>query len=315
MFARDVAPPDPTQWLVRIEVTFEVLGGFEELSQYYRSDTNPTGLDPAAWRVTGADANGSMLLQTLGDTDYQTFTPLTLVIAEDRSKPSGSEGKYTVLRIESRPEPSNSGWYPLLESYAGGCSDCAATSRPAALVTRLRDAYATRNPALYEELFHSDFLFVLPPDPLHPEQPTSWSRTEEVRLHRRMFEPQNISPSEPPIDPALWLIAIDITLTQAGPFVELPEFYVSPSNPSGLDPSRWKVVGTDYHASVLFRTRGETDYQVIARQSFVVAEDLSKHPWQHGAFSLYRWQEHGSEVTSSVSSPAVPWFAVKNLYR
>jgi hypothetical protein len=166
---------------------------------------------------------------------------------------------------------------------------------PENVVTQLSEAYRTRDHARYSKLFHDDFLFILQPPFLpEPSYPEDWGKTEELRIHKRMFEPQNIGPTEEPLHPDLWLVAVDITLTGNGPWVERPEYYVSTVNPDGLDALRWKAWGTEYTASVLFQTAGETDYQITGKAWFVVVEDLQKTPGEVGAFLLYQWQDLGN---------------------
>ena len=164
---------------------------------------------------------------------------------------------------------------------------------PAQLIEALSDAYQTRIFARFERLFHDDYLFILKPDPLEPNQPIDWGRTEELRIHRRMFEPQNIPPSETPLDEDLWLTSVTITLSPSSAFGERTEYYVSATNPDGLEPANWKAWGTDYSTSVLFETQGETDYQVTGSAYFVVVEDLTKTGTEAGRFLLYRWQDLG----------------------
>jgi hypothetical protein len=216
-------------------------------------------------------------------------------------------------------------WSFLKELYRA--PDCESyPCDPAAVIARLRDAYAARSYAQYSTLFHDDFLFVLQPNPLDPTQPENWGRTEELRIHKRMFEPQNIGPGEDLLPLDLWLLAIDIELTSNRPFEERPEFYVSPANPGGLDPSRWKALGTEYNTSVLFQTQGELDYQVTGKAWFVVVQDLWKVPGKPGAFLLYQWQDLGnlepgvvpwvaSAGPVAVTSQRSTWSLLKNLYR
>lgn len=153
--------------------------------------------------------------------------------------------------------------------------------------------------------------FILKPDPQEPTQPIHWGRSEELRIHSRMFDPDRIPPQDAPLPEDLWPVAITITLSPAAPsFEERPEYYQSETNPAGLDSSRWKVWGADFSSSVLFETQGDTDYQVIGSQYFVVAQDLSLIPGAPGSMLLYRWQDLGSFDAKEESS----WTAVKKLY-
>jgi hypothetical protein len=193
-----------------------------------------------------------------------------------------------------------------------------------AVAMQLARSYQNRDYAHFSRLFHDEFLFILhpdpSPDPTLPPPPTDWGTTEELRIHRRMFEPPNIPPNEEPLPEELWLTGISITITPAGQLMERSEFYQGPENPNGLDRQRWKVWGGEYNASVLFETRGETDYQLTSTQWFVIAQDLTKTPGDARAFSLYRWQDLGGpavvgvEGTSAAVEPA-SWSLIKNLYR
>src|SRR5262245_29294952 len=93
---------------------------------------------------------------------------------------------------------------------------------PAALIAALSDAYQLRQYSLIEGLFHDDYLFILHPDPNpdpnQPPPPTDWGKPEELRIHRRMFDPQNIPADEEPLPMALWLTSVNITLAESQPF-------------------------------------------------------------------------------------------------
>lgn len=174
---------------------------------------------------------------------------------------------------------------------------------PEALVEALSNAYQTRRFDRIEGLFHDDYQFVLHPNPDDPSQPINWGRTEELRIHKRMFEPQNIAPSDPPLDPNLWLVSVTINLSGTT-FEERTEFYSSATNPEGLEPTTWKALGADYDTSVLFETQGETDYLVTGRAWFVVVQDLTKTPGETGSFLLYRWQDLGDRTAKPSRGPA-----------
>lgn len=183
-----------------------------------------------------------------------------------------------------------------------------------AVVTQLGDAYARRDYAHFARLLHDDFQFILHPNPQDPTQPVEWGRVEELRIHKRMFEPQNIPPLDEPLPRDLWLASVTSALT-AQSFEERPEFYRSVSNPDGLDPVRWKMWGADYDTSVLFETRGETNYQISGQAWFVVAQDLAKPLGEPGRFSLYRWQDLGDRLGAGTAGVEPrTWSTVKRLY-
>jgi hypothetical protein len=160
-------------------------------------------------------------------------------------------------------------------------------------VQALSDAYRTRSYVRLASLFHDDFRFIPAPDSTDPGAPIEWGRTEELRIHRRIFEPQNIPPSETPLSPELWPVAISITISQLHAFEERPEYYL-PANPSGLDPVRWKVWGADFTASLLVETQGGTHHLYGGVQWFVVAQDLARPAGDSGWLQIYRWQDRGA---------------------
>ena len=188
----------------------------------------------------------------------------------------------------------------------GGCGH--------AVARRLR---STRPGTLCGAL-HPDFLFIFSPNPSEPSQPVDWGRTEEVRIHQRMFRPQDILPTDSPVPGELWLDAIAITLAPNGAFAERPEYYASPTNPGGLDSATTRVWGVDYSTSVLWITIGDTDYQVTGTAYFVIVENRTLNPDAPGAFLLYRWQDLGYGLLGEGQTPAsaVPatWTQVKKLY-
>ena len=194
---------------------------------------------------------------------------------------------------------------------------CVMPDNVAAVITQLGDAYRGRDYARLSPLLHNDFLFILHPDPnANPPLPENWDEQEELHIHRRMFDPQDIPPTDPPLDPGLWLASVSINLTPAQLFAERPEFYRSATNTEGLDPARWKAWGADYNAEVLFDTQSDLDFLIMGRAWFVVAEDLAKPFGEPGRFTLYRWQDLGdSPGAGTASVEPLPWSGVKLLYK
>jgi len=92
------------------------------------------------------------------------------------------------------------------------------------------------------------------------------------------------------------------------------DLYVSPTNPDGLSPMRWKAMDAVYGTDVLWDLEGEIDYQVIARASFVVLEDLEKELGDSGKFLILQWQDLSNNL-AVVSVEASSWGSVKQLYR
>ena len=183
------------------------------------------------------------------------------------------------------------------------------------LVDKLSAAYSRRDYDLFTSLFPApgdpSYIFILYAPQLG--DPPNWNRTEELRIHRRMFEPENVPPGEMPVVPELWLQAIHIVLSPAGSWTERPDLYQSPSNPDGLDPVRWRVTEAQYHASIFWDTQSQTDYRVDGRQNFIVVDDLTKSTGESGKFALYRWEDLGSAGGLAVEE--VSWSNIKGLYR
>jgi hypothetical protein len=165
------------------------------------------------------------------------------------------------------------------------------------LIEALSNAYQSRRYDRIQGLFHDDYLFVLypdpTPDPTQPPPPENWGKTEELRIHRRMFTPQDTPPDETPVPGELWLTGVGITLSESAAFEEVMDYYRTDLNPNGLPQEDWTVRGAEYNTSVLFETQGETDYQVTGTAWFVVVEDKSKTGSEPGRFLLYRWQDLG----------------------
>ncbi len=180
------------------------------------------------------------------------------------------------------------------------------------LVEKLVWVYAHRDAANYPGLFSPDFLH------RSSDGTTEWDVTEELRIHQRMFRPQDVAPADTPVPADLWLVSITAALTRGGPWNEMSEFYFDPdTNPTGLDPVRWRVIGTDYSNALFFQTQGPTQYQADGVQFFVVVEDLSLRVGTAGKFSLYRWEDLGSQNAPGLRAAMAiaSWSEVKSLYR
>jgi hypothetical protein len=187
-----------------------------------------------------------------------------------------------------------------------------------AVVAQLEDAYQNRDYPHLLRLLHDDFQFVLYDDPYRdpslPPPPPHWGKAEELRINRRMWIPSIVVPQEQPLPIELWIVAANATIAPMQPWTEVPEYYAGPSNPTGLDSTRWKAWGAEYNAQALIETRGETDYQISARAWFVVAQDLSKTDNAAGAYSLYRWQDIDLDEPATAIDRA-NWTQLKCLYR
>jgi hypothetical protein len=173
------------------------------------------------------------------------------------------------------------------------------------LIANLSKAYQTRNYDVFSDLFSTAadsaaYLFFLNDG----GPPPYWDLTEELRIHRRMFNPENPLPGETPVDPNLWLASIDIHLEPQTEWTERPDLYISTSNPNGLNPARYKVTDAQYHTYVLFATQGPTSYQVNGRANFVVVEDLHKTVGENRKFLIYRWEDLGA-LSAKSAPPAI----------
>jgi hypothetical protein len=185
----------------------------------------------------------------------------------------------------------------------------------AELIDKLRAAYAGQNRTAFETLFSTEadsaeyFFF------LNEPAGANWDLTEELRIHRRMFEPQHPVPGESPVPQDLWLLNIEIQLVPQKQWTERPDLYRSPGNPTGLDPARWRVTEAMYNAYVFWHTQGQTDYQVNSRQNFVVVEDRRRSPGEARKFLLYRWEELDSYLQHDVLVEPSRWGRVKAIYK
>jgi len=187
------------------------------------------------------------------------------------------------------------------EGGGGNNTSCKTATNQSELIVQLRDAYQRRDYDCFANLFSTEddgapYTFWLN-EPLGE----SWGLTEELRIHRRMFKPEDPLPGETPVAPDLWLASITIQLEPQTEWTERPDLYVSEANPTGLDPARWVVTEAQFNAYVFFETQGETDYQVNGRANFVVVEDLTKTSGTDRKFLVYRWEDLGS-----IDKPAPP---------
>jgi hypothetical protein len=172
------------------------------------------------------------------------------------------------------------------------------------LISNLSMAYQTRNYDWFSTLFSTAedsaaYFFFLNDPP-----GANWDLTEELRIQRRMFKPEDPLPGETPVETNLWLLSIDIHLEPQTEWTERPDLYRSATNPSGLNPARYKVTDAIYHTYVLFSTQGTTNYQVNGRANFVVVEDLRKQLGDDRKFLIYRWEDLGS-LSAKVAPPAI----------
>jgi len=179
-------------------------------------------------------------------------------------------------------------------------------------VQLLAMVYQTQDYATFSVLFADDFVFIL--DMQNPENgETQWDRTTELRLHQRMFVPENIPPGDPPLDMELWLQSVTVNLTPESAFTERFDLYTTAIPPGPYDSNRWIARSATYGANVFFQLYGETDFLVIGRASFTVLEDDTKHIGDPGKFLIVRWEDLGA--TPRLAEESGTWGAVKQIFR
>jgi hypothetical protein len=183
------------------------------------------------------------------------------------------------------------------------------------LIAKFTEVYRRRDFDLFATLFSTEadsaeFFFFL-----NEPAGANWDLTEELRIHRRMFKPEDPLPGESPVPLDLWLFRIDIQIAARTAWVERPSLYRSASNPGGLDPARWRAREAQHNAFVFFKMSGQTDYSVDGLENFIVIEDLQRTAGEDRKFLLYRWEDLGSpERISAGVAPAV-WTSMKAMYK
>jgi hypothetical protein len=241
-------PPVPQGlWLNAVDINLARAHPWTERTEYYQP-ANPNGLDPARWKAWGAEYHSSVLFETNGETDYQVTGRAWFVVLQDLSKPANARGAFSLYRWQDLGGVGNQTagveartWTSVKSLYGMPVDPCLEQPCTAeAVAWQLARSYQTRDYARFARLLHDDFLFILHPDPFpDPNIPTDWDRTEELRIHWRMFEPTNIPPNERPLPEELWLTSVNIVIQPAEPLVEVSEYYQGPGNPTGLDRLRW----------------------------------------------------------------------------
>ena len=186
-----------------------------------------------------------------------------------------------------------------------------------AVIDALARAYRTRDSELYNSLLanepsaNADFLFLL-------SEPTElgeiqWGYDEETRIHRRMFHPES---AEPPVESALRLQGLTVTLTQQAAFTEQPLLYSTNGGLDGkLDPERWRAMEARYSTNLFLDLDG-IDYLVTGWTEFIVIEDRSKSIGDTQKFLLLRWEDSSCRRAKlDIHSECATWGLLKLLYR
>jgi hypothetical protein len=121
------------------------------------------------------------------------------------------------------------------------CEDCAPSTEDE-LVQVFTDAYRNHDIGKFTNLFSTSadgvpYSFILNV-PLNGID--SWDLDEELRIHRRMFEPDAPLPGEVPVQNELWLVSISIDLARTtATWGERTDLYKTPTNPDSIDAMKW----------------------------------------------------------------------------
>ena len=190
------------------------------------------------------------------------------------------------------------------------------------LINQLANAYQERDLALLESLLahgpdsNARFHFVFKEDP-QDAGPVSWDDEEEMRIHRRMFRPQETAGTGSPVGPELWPEAITVQWVQTRSFEEREDFYSEDGGADGkLDRSRWRVTDALYWTFAVFELQGDTDYAIDQMARFVILEDRAKNVGDAGMFRILQWEEipvEDAHQTQTIHRSG--WSLVKRLYR
>jgi hypothetical protein len=200
------------------------------------------------------------------------------------------------------------------------CTNCASSQDE--LIQLLAASYHDRDLGRFTDLFpihadSADYAFFLTA-PVNGVD--NWDLTEELRIHRRMFDPSHPLPSEYAVPRELWLNTVTIALSRTtSSWVERTDLYKSPTNPTGLDGAKWRITEAEYHADILFNTDGDTDYRVDSRENFIVIQELAKSAGTPRRYRIYRWEDLDpspipAREAAVVTTPAA-WGQIKEVYR
>ena len=157
---------------------------------------------------------------------------------------------------------------------------------PEELVLRLASDYRCHDFADFETHFHPDSQY------LSASDPASTGLSAWLRHQHELFDSAE---------------AIDVLMSRLTEFVERVDLYRSPSNPKGLDPSRWKAPESAYGTHFFYQMRGDLDYAVDGRSNLVVLEDRALsacspdlvHPLPLGGDRRWNW------TTPAIRRPSV----------
>ena len=175
----------------------------------------------------------------------------------------------------------------------------------------LATVYRTQDYATFSVLLADDFQFILDmPNPDTGEW--QWDAATERRIHSRMFTPESIPSTDPPLATDYWLQSVNVTLTPEDAFYERTDLYTTAMPPGPFDPTRWIARRANYGTNVFFELQGDTDFQVTGRAEFTILEDRTKQVGDAGKFLIARWEDLGMNVLAVSAST---WTTVKSLYK
>jgi hypothetical protein len=161
----------------------------------------------------------------------------------------------------------------------------------ACVIGALETAYQHRDLDTFATLLHPSFLFTANTDSGGLEL----DRAAWLRVHRRLFRPENAPPGEPPVPAEHWLTGVRIGFTPESDFEERRDLYRDPiSNPNGLDPALWRVVGAHFAIEVGLDTQGQTDYVLESSADLAIADDSTKRRGESDKLLVYRWNDFGN---------------------
>jgi hypothetical protein len=193
-----------------------------------------------------------------------------------------------------------------------GTPDLGPPRSEAALVTQMLGAYRSRDYATFEHLLSAEEGLEFQFDGGVDGSPVRWDLLEELRIHRRMFDPRATVGHSSPVPTDLYLTAVTLEYVLASAFNERSDLYSTMGGP--VDPERWRVTDAEYHVILFFEMAGETDFMVDTRQSFVVLEDRALEAGSPNKFFLYQWTDLG-DADKPLGVEQASWSAIKRIYR
>ena len=312
-------PPVPADYVVQsIQITLTLESAFQERRDLYTTANPPGPLSPALWIARGAIYGTNVFFDLAGGTDFQVTGRAEFVVLENRYLQPSDPHKFVLYRWEdlgmrtAEPAAETSGveeatWTGMKSLYR--VPENLPPGDAPGLIEGLASAYRRLDSVAFEALLAPEYRFIL--DEPNNDGETSWGRITEALLHRRMLDPQDIPPGDPPLHPEYWLQDAVVTLSPLNEFAERPELYTTADPPGPLDPANWIARGATYEAFAYFQLQGEFDFQVDGRAYFTVLEDRTKQNGDPGKWLLYRWEDLGMIRLAVAPS----WSDFKGLYR